>query len=117
MAAAVLTPRVRLMAICDGVRERKIEAGVFDLKGVRYGIVADTFPFAPARLWLFLLLSSHRPGKFPGYVRVIDDSTDKAIFFAKLTPSPRFGAEGGFWATRARIRCKFPAAGQYSVQV
>src|SRR5262249_15266259 len=68
----------------------------------------ETLPSSPTRLWLFLLLSSHRPGKFPGYVRVIDDSTDKAIFFAKLTPSPRFGAEGGFWATRARIRVSSP---------
>ena len=46
MAAASLTPRVRIMAICDGVRESKIEAGVYHLKGVRQSITADAFPFA-----------------------------------------------------------------------
>src|SRR5262245_54503247 len=114
MAAAVLTPRVRLMAICDGVRESKIEAGVFDLKGVRHGIVAETFPFSPTRLWLFLLLSSHRPGKFPGYVRVIDDSTDKAIFFGKLKPTPTFEGNDEILAGRLRIRCAFPVPGRYT---
>jgi hypothetical protein len=29
MAVAVLTPRIRLMTVCDGVRESKTEAGVF----------------------------------------------------------------------------------------
>jgi hypothetical protein len=41
MAAAALTPRVRIMAICDGVRESKTEAGVFHLKGVRQWMIAD----------------------------------------------------------------------------
>jgi hypothetical protein len=60
MAAAALTPRVRMMAICERVRESKIEAGVFDLKGVRQAIMAHAFPFVPGRLWLF------RRGAFHG---------------------------------------------------
>jgi hypothetical protein len=66
MAAAVLTPRIRLMTICNGVRESTTEAGVFHVKGLRQRIVAQGFPFAPARLWLFLVFSSPRPGVFPG---------------------------------------------------
>ena len=57
MAAAALTPRVRIMLICDRVRESKIEAGVFDLLGVRQGMTTDVFPFSPSRLWLFMHLS------------------------------------------------------------
>jgi len=65
MPAAALTPRVRIMAVCDRVRESKTEAGVFDLKGVRQEIIANALPFVPFRLWLFLVLSSHRPVSIP----------------------------------------------------
>src|SRR6516164_6777541 len=62
MAAAVLTPRVRLMTVCDRVRESNVEAGVYHLRGVRQRIVARAFPFVALRLWLFFVLSSHRAG-------------------------------------------------------
>ena len=68
MTAVALTPRVRIMVVCDRVRESKNEAGVFDLKCVRQEITANAFPCAPSRLSLFLVLSSHRPGEYPGYV-------------------------------------------------
>jgi hypothetical protein len=105
------------MAICDGVRESKIEAGVFNLKGVRQGITADAFPFTPSRLWLFLLLSSPRPGVFPGYVRVVNEQTDKILLYGHLEPAPTFQADEQLWATRAPIRCSFPEEGQYTVEV
>jgi len=41
MTAAALTPRVRLMAVCDGVRESKTEAGAFHLTGVRQVIMKN----------------------------------------------------------------------------
>jgi hypothetical protein len=41
MAAAVLTPRVRLMTVCDRVRESATEAGVYHLRGVRQRILGD----------------------------------------------------------------------------
>ena len=117
MAAAVLTPRVRLMTVCDRVRESNTEAGVYHLRGVRQRIVARAFPFVGFRLWLFLVLSSQRPGTYPGYVRVLDDETDKAIFFAHLSPHPRFEANAQTVAAVARLRCAFPRAGRYTVQV
>ena len=95
MAAASLTPRVRMMAICDGVRESQREAGVFHLKGVRQAITAQAFPFVPARLWLFVLLSSPRAGEFPCYVRVIHDRTERTLFYSYLEPRPMFESEGG----------------------
>lgn len=117
MAAAALSPRVRLATVCDHVRESRTEAGVYHLRGVRQRIVAPALPFAASRLWLFLVLSSPRPGTYPGYVRVIDEGTDKAIFFAHLAPHPRFEAGGDALAAAARLRCSFAQAGRYTVQV
>jgi hypothetical protein len=117
MAAVALTPRVRLMTICDRVRESKMEAGVYHLRGVRQRIMARTVPVVASRLWLFLILSSQRPGTYPSYIRVIDDESDKAIFFAHLSPHPQFEANDQTVAAIARLKCSFPRTGQYTVQV
>src|SRR5437762_1006743 len=105
--AAALTPRVRIMVICDSVGKCKTEAGVFHLKGVRQAVTARAFPFAPS-LWVFLLLSSHRAGVFPGYVRVVNDKTDRVVFHGHLDPHPRFDADTGTVTVSAPIRCSFP---------
>jgi hypothetical protein len=117
MAAAVLTARVRLLTVCNRVRESNTEAGVYHLRGVRQQMAARTFPFVAFRLWLFLVLSSHRPGTYPGYLRVIDDETDKAIFFAHLSPHPRCEGNDQTLAAVGRLRCSFPWPGRYTVQV
>ena len=117
MAAAALAPRVRLATVCDRVRESLTEAGVYHLRGVRQRIAATAFPFVASRLWLFLVLSSPRPRTYPGYIRVIDAGTDRAIFFAHLAPHPRFEANEDVLAAAARLRCSFPHAGRYTVQV
>ncbi len=114
--AAVLTPRVRLMTVCDGVRESNSETGVYHLRGVRQRIVAQGFPFVAFRLRVFLVLSSHRSGTYPSYIRVIDEETDKAIFFAHLAPHPRFEGKDETLAAVAHLRCSFPHAGRYTVQ-
>jgi len=106
-----------MMAICDGVRESKTEAGVFHLKGVRQAIAALAFPCVPSRPWLFVLSSSAWAGEFPCYVRVVNDRTDRTIFYSHLEPRPTFGADGGPWANYAPIRCAFPEEGTYTVQV
>ena len=117
MSATALTPRVRILAICDGVRESSTEAGVFHLKGVRQARIVPAFPFVPSRLWLFVLLSSPRAGDFLGYVRVVNERTDRVVFHGHLKPRPQFGTDGGLWAIRYPIRCKVPEQGNYNVQV
>src|SRR5437667_48827 len=117
MAAAAITPRVRIMAICDGVRESRIEAGVFHLKGVRQGITAEVFPFKPSKLSLFLLLSSPQVGEFPGHVRIVNDKTDKTVFFGHLNPKPRFNDAHESVPGFIRIKSAFPEEGRYTVQV
>jgi hypothetical protein len=105
------------MAVCDRVRESTTEAGVYHLRGVRQRSAAQVFPFVALRLWLFLVFSSPRPGSYPGHVRVLDDTTDKAIFFAHLAPDPSFEEDEQTLAAVARLRCSFPHAGRYTVQV
>src|SRR5437660_1109741 len=117
MAAAALAPRVRLMTVCSRVRESTTETGVYHLRGVRQRVVAQFFPFAAFRLWLFMVLTSRRAGIYPGYIRVIEDETDKAIFFAHLSPDPRFEEENETVAAAARLKCSFPRPGRYTVQV
>ena len=117
MAGAALTPRVRIMAVCDKVRESRNETGVFHLRGVRQEIKADTFPFVPAHLSLFLLLSSPRAGTYPGYVRVLSVRTDKAIFYSHLLPNPMFQESVEFLALHPRLSCSFAEPGRYSAEV
>ena len=51
MAAAALTPRVRIMAVCDGVQESKTESGVFHLRGVRQKLMTKSlFPKGAGRV-------------------------------------------------------------------
>ncbi len=117
MAAVALTPRVRMMAICDGVRESKIEPGVFDLKGVRQHMGASGFPFVPARLWLFLVLSSPRIGVFPCYLRIENDRTERTVYYSHLEPRPTFAEGNHLFVSRYPVRCVFPEPGQFTVQV
>lgn len=117
MVAALLTPRVRLMTVCDRARESVTEPGVYNLRGVRQRLMTHAFPFVTRRLFVFMILSSHRPGTYPGYIRVLDDRTDKAIFFAHLSPHPRFEASDQTLAAVARLKCSFPRPGRYTVQV
>jgi len=116
-AAVALTPRVRIMVICDEARKSKKEPGVFHLKGVRQTITADWLPWRPSQLCLFLLLSHPRPGTFPGYVHVINERTDRVAYHAHLVPHPEFHEGAELQAYRVPIRCAFPERGDYSVQV
>jgi hypothetical protein len=116
-AAVALTPRVRIMVICDEVRKSKTKPGVFHIRGVRQEISAEAFPFVPSKLGLFLLLFSPRAGSFPGYVRIVNEKTDRAVYHAHLEPRPVFGASGGTFSISVPIRCAFPEPGAYRVQV
>src|ERR1051325_3335773 len=116
-AAVAVTPRVRIMVICDAVLESMIEPGFYDLEGVRQTMTTDAFPFVPAQLWLFLLLSSPRAGSFPGYVRVVNERTDRVVFYSHLNPRPTFDIDNDMFPIGSPIRCSFPEEGSYSVQV
>src|SRR4051794_2638612 len=105
MSSASLTPRVRLLAVCDRVRPSKTEADVFSLRGVRYQVVAEAFPHV-RRLHVFLILSSPRRGRFPGYVKVIDDQHDRAIFYGQIDPAPTFPQDGDLLPLDLSVRVR-----------
>jgi hypothetical protein len=117
MASAALTPRVRAALVCEGIKPSKLEDGVFDLKGVRYAVRAPAFPFVPSRLWVFLVLSSPRKGRFPGTVRIVHDRTDRVVFMAHMEPAPEFQQEHDFQPVWLPLRCSFPEPGRYTIQV
>jgi hypothetical protein len=116
MSSATLTPRVRAMVVCDGIKASQIENAVFHLRNVRHYVAAPAFPFAPRRFCLYLLLSSARKGEYPGYIRIIDSAGGKTISYRKLDPVPVFDEEIEFLPLAVRMACEFPYAGRYLIE-
>jgi hypothetical protein len=65
----------------------------------------------------FLVFSNPHAGDFPGYLSVVNDRTDRIIFYSYLRPTPTFEVDGAICTGRAAIRCSFPEEGRYTVQV
>ena len=78
MSAVALTPRVRILAVCDQALPSEIEDGVFTLEGVRQGFTVESFPCIRT-LWVYLLLSYPRHGTFEGQVKRRHDRDEKNI--------------------------------------
>lgn len=113
---AAIAPRVRTLVICDGIRASRIEENVFHLRGARSHVFAAAFPHR-RRLRLFLVLASPRPGRFPSYVKVIDDETDQAVFYGQVVPPPAFPEADDLLPLDLPIQVRFPKAGRYTLQV
>jgi hypothetical protein len=115
MSAAALVPRLWDLVLCDRARRSREEDGVYNLRGVRNFLVADRFPFRPRSLWFFLVLSSPRVGRFPGSVRVINERTEKVVFYQKIEPNfPEAHQRRSF---AGAVDCSFSEAGLYTVRV
>ena len=116
-AAAVLTPRVRVMVICDAVRESKIETDVFDLNAF-----GNRIPQGRCRL-------SRRSFGYFWFCRVRVPARSQAISGLSMT-GPKKPCSMDIWilARRStltqerrrsvpRFGAPFPEDGTYSVQV
>jgi hypothetical protein len=114
--SAALTPRVRTLLVCDGIRACKIEENVFHLRGARSHIFAAAFPMY-RRLRLFVILSSPRAGRFPSYVKVVDAETDQAVFYGQVDPPPLFPDAVDLLPLELPINVRFPKAGRYTMQL
>jgi hypothetical protein len=115
MSVAALTPRVRIMVICEEVIASDTEPGVFTLEGVRQFLSATSFPW-PAPLSLFLLLSSARRGTYAGKVLMIHDATDRTIRYVKF--EVEFQRNNEVLPVGVDLdRCEFPQPGGYTFQV
>jgi len=114
--SAALTPRVRTLVVCDGIRASRIEENVFHLRGARTHVFAEAFPVR-RRPRLFLILSSPRSGRYPSYVKIIDEETDQAVFYGQVDPSPLFPDATELLPLDLPIHVRFPKAGRYTVQL
>jgi hypothetical protein len=115
MSAAALTPRVRILVLCDEVVESETEEGVFTLEGVRQQLVGDAFPLR-ASLNLFVVLFSARTGNYRGNVVVVNARTDKAIRYLKFQVG--FDSDSQIVPMAMDLgSCAFPEPGPYMIQV
>jgi hypothetical protein len=66
---------------------------------------------------LFLILSSPRAGRFPGYVKVIEAENDRAVFYGQIDPPPQFPEGDDLLPLVLPVNVRLPRAGRYIVQV
>jgi hypothetical protein len=115
MAAAALTPRVRILAVCDEATASATENGAYTLEGVRQGVVAAAFP-CRRDFSVFLLLSCPRRGSFAGWVRVSDLTRDKTVRLEKF--HVRIQEDNGLVSLVVNAEnCVFPMPGEYAFEV
>jgi hypothetical protein len=115
MAAAALTPRVRILVICDTVLPSETEQGVFTLEGVRQDVFAGVLPYH-RDLSLFLFLTSPRHGKYEGWVRVIHNDSTRTIRYSPFHAT--FEQNHEWQSLFVELgNCKFPQVGAYTFEV
>ena len=115
MSGAAFTPRVRTLAVCDEASSNEIEVEVFTLENVRYGFGSESFPCARS-LWVYLLLSYPRGGRFQGEVKLFPSSKDKLIRVSKF--SADFDVASGVQALVVEMNnCTFEVADTYWFRV
>jgi hypothetical protein len=115
MSPAALTPRVRIMVVCDNVIPDELEGGVFTLERARQHLSSASFPFF-ADLNLFLLLSSARKVTYPGKVVLLSDDDDKTVRYAEFEVT--FTEDNEVLPTYLELaRCRFPELGPYTFEV
>jgi hypothetical protein len=115
MSAAALTPRVRILVVCDEATASDIEDGVFTLEGVRQHVTASTFPYRHS-LSVFLVLSCSRKGTYTGKVRIVNTSETRTIRYEKLQAV--FVQDNDVLSLPVELgECQFPVPGPYLVQV
>jgi hypothetical protein len=115
MSAAVLTPRVRILVLCEDVIENEMEEGVFTLVGVRQHLGDGVYPLR-ASLSLFLVLASPREGTYQGNVVIVRVQNDKSLRYAKFQVD--FDEDHQVLPLHLDLGwCEFPEPGLYMVQV
>ena len=114
MTDEFVTPRVRMLAVCDEVQEHPDEANVCDLIGVRQQVFADRLPY-PRTLQVYLLLSCPRNGSFQGEVWVWNDQSDKPILCRHFDVD--FATPDEFVPVVVPMPCRFAQEGEYTIRV
>jgi hypothetical protein len=115
MVAAALTPRVRILVVCDAVTPSDTEEDVYTLEGVRQRIHSKAFP-CKRDLSVFLLVSCPRRGRYQGSVRLVNNQTTRVVRWAAFSITFQHDNEMlSFWVDVANSR--FPEPGEHSMEV
>ena len=110
-----MTPRVRVMVVCDDVIESEIEEDVFTLENVRHQLLTESHT-AWIDLNVFLWLSGPRTGTFPGKVTVISSKSGKTIRYEKFDAIFDEDEDAQFTFVPLET-CQFPETGRYFFEV
>ncbi len=116
MADGSVFARVHVLVLCDEVERLPGAEVVYELRRVRTGIRAASFPYTHPQLCIYLQLSGHE-GVATGRVVAVSDATDEEIAFAPIDAVQLWGPLSvvAYWL---RIQhCVFPAPGLYWFQV
>lgn len=113
--SAALTPRVRVLAICDEATASAAEDGVYSLDGVRYEVYAPALPYRHS-LFVYLLLTSPCVGIFDFRIRLLGKSPTWEVEYAGLRVG--FAEENELVAIDVNLgEIEFLEAGNFTVQV
>jgi hypothetical protein len=115
MSAAALTPRVRILAVCEAFTAHDFEENVFTLEGVRQQWTAEAFPcwFEPS---LYLLLSSPRLAMYRAKVLVVNERNGHVVRHRDFRAA--FDEDGQVLPLGLDLGgCRFPEPGLYTFQV
>jgi hypothetical protein len=116
MADGSVFARVHVLVLCDEVQRLSAAEAVYDLRRVRTGIRASSFPYTHPQLCMYFQLSGHE-GAATGRIVAVREATDEEIAFAPIDEVRLWGplAVVPCWV---RIQhCVFPAPGLYWFQV
>jgi hypothetical protein len=116
MTGGPVFARVHVLVLCDHIERRPGEPGVFDLRGVRTGVRATSFPYAHPLLCAYLQVSGHE-GTASGHLVAVRAETEEAIVNVPIDEFDLLGPLNliSFWLQLHR--CEFPAPGVYWFQV
>jgi hypothetical protein len=115
MAAAALTPRIRIMAVCDEVTASETEDGVYTLECVRQRIHARSLPCIQ-NLHVYLLVACPQRGQYEGAVGVVNSQTARLVRWAPFDVT--FREPNDLLPVIVDVfNCPFPQVGTYTFEI
>jgi hypothetical protein len=116
MADGSVFARVHALVLCDEVERVPGAELLYDLRRVRTGIRAFSFPYAHPQICAYLQLSGHE-GTAIGRIGVVRETTDEEVAFASINEVQLWGplAVVHYWL--GIQHCVFPAPGLNWFQV
>jgi len=116
MADGSVFARVHVLILCDEIEELPGGEDLFDLRGVRTRVRAQSIPYVHPQLCIYLQVTGHQ-ARASGRLVVVNEATDEEILHA---PIEDFQLSGPLEIVPLWLRlrdCEFPEPGVYWFQV